>query len=121
MVGGFWSAQRRIRDRVRLAGLKVSGDAWVSIPREAEEASIDLRFTAPVRSLLRRHPLQIVWSSAAQGKHMKSRPPVEAHGRKCRVQLNSDRVERLRRYPGMWKGFLYLGKTHVGEAAARVG
>ena len=52
---------------------------------------------------------------------MKSRPPVEAEGRCCTVKLDRDRLERLRRYPGDWKGFLYLGKTPVGETAARVG
>jgi hypothetical protein len=52
---------------------------------------------------------------------MKSRPPAEAKGRKLRVELEGKRLERLRRFPGEWKGFLYLGKTQVGKAGARVG
>ena len=51
---------------------------------------------------------------------MKSRPPVRADGRAVTVKLDQDRLERLRRYPGDWKGFLYLGRTAVGETAARV-
>ena len=70
---------------------------------------------------MRRHPLTIVWSCAGQGKHMKSRPPVRVEGRALKVRLDKDRIERLRRHPGDWKGFLYLGKTPVGETAARVG
>jgi hypothetical protein len=51
---------------------------------------------------------------------MKSRPPVEAEGKALKVRLEGERLERLRRYPGEWKGFLYFGRTPVGEAAARV-
>ena len=68
-----------------------------------------------------RHPLTIVWSSARHGKHMKSQPPVEADGRKAVVRLDGKRLERLRSFPGEWKGFLYLDGRPVGEATARVG
>ncbi|MGH7163173.1 MAG: hypothetical protein ACREID_06800, partial [Planctomycetota bacterium] len=80
-----------------------------------------LRFNEPVDRLLARHPLTVVWSSAAHGKHMKSRPPVEGKGAEWNVVLEGDRLERLRRCPGAWRGFLYLGRSPVGEAAARVG
>jgi hypothetical protein len=36
------------------------------------------------------------------------------------VQLDGERLERLRCYPGEWRGFLYFGRQQVGEAAARV-
>ena len=71
--------------------------------------------------LLDRHPLTVVWSSARHGKHMKSRPPLELDGRKAVIRLDGERLERLQRYPGEWKGFFYLDGREVGEAVARVG
>lgn len=109
-----------VRDRARLSRVRVKGDPWFVIPREGDRAELALRFSEPLGCLVRRHPLTIVWSSARHGKHMKSRPPVEAEGRELTVKLEGERLERLRRYPGEWRGFLYLGKTQVGEAAARV-
>jgi hypothetical protein len=111
---------RSVRDRARLARVRVKGDPWFVIPRDGDRAELPLRFSEPLGCLVRRHPLTIVWSSARHGKHMKSRPPVEAEGRALTVKLEGERLERLRRYPGEWKGFLYLGNTQVGEAAARV-
>ena len=108
-------------DRVRLARLRLRGDVWVRVRPGDKKVEMPLRFSERVESILRRHPLTIVWSSSGQGKHMKSRPPVAAKGKKCTVKLDADRLERLRRYPGLWKGFLYIGRTLVGEAAARVG
>jgi len=115
------AAVRRARDARRLRRVRLRGDPWVRIDRDADAAELRLAFSEDVDRLVRRHPLTIVWSSARQGKHMKSRPPVVAEGRSVKVQLDAERVERLRRYPGDWKGFLYLGKTPVGETAARVG
>ena len=117
----IFRAGRWMRDHARLSRVRLRGDPWVHIPRESSDAEIPLRFSAPVDGLVRRHPLTIVWSSASCGKHMKSRPPVKVDGREAVIKLDEERIERLRRYPGDWKGFLYLGKTPVGEAAARVG
>jgi len=114
-----WGA-RGARDHARLARVRLRGDSWFVIPREGDRAELPLRFSEPLGCLVRRHPLTIVWSSARHGKHMKSRPPVDARGNALTVKLEGERLERLRRYPGEWKGFLYLGKTQVGEAAARV-
>jgi hypothetical protein len=111
---------RWVRDRARLARVRLRGDPWLRIEKREDAAEMPLRFTEPVGPLLRRHPLTIVWSSAKHGKHMKSRPPVRADGRAVTVRLDRDRLERLRRHPGDWKGFLYLGRTAVGETAARV-
>jgi hypothetical protein len=113
-------AVRGAFDRARLSRVRVKGDPWFVIPREGDKAELALRFSEPLGCLVRRHPLTIVWSSARHGKHMKSRPPVEAEGKALTVKLEGERLERLRRYPGEWRGFLYLGKTQVGEAAARV-
>jgi hypothetical protein len=113
-------ALRVVRDRARLARVRVKGDPWFVIPHAGDRAELPLRFSEPLGCLVRRHPLTIVWSSARHGKHMKSRPPVEVRGRALTVRLEGERLERLRRYPGEWRGFLYLGKTQVGEAAARV-
>jgi hypothetical protein len=120
LVVGVRRGVRGARDRARLSGLRLAGDPWFVIPREGAAAELALRFTAPLDGLVARHPLTIVWSSAAHGKHMKSRPPAAAHGRALTVRLEGERLERLRRYPGDWKGFLYFGRTPVGEAAARV-
>jgi len=121
VVGSFLGLARRARDRHLLARLRVSGDRWLRVEPQATDAELALRFSEPVRrSLLRRHPLTIVWSSSAHGKHMKSRPPVVLHGDRASVRLGRERLDRLRCYPGDWKGFLYLGRTHVGEAVARV-
>jgi hypothetical protein len=111
---------RGARDRARLSRVRIKGDPWFVIPRDGDRAELPLRFSEPLGCLVRRHPLTIVWSSARHGKHMKSRPPVEAQGRALTVMLEGERLERLRRYPGEWRGFLYLGRTQVGEAAARV-
>lgn len=120
VIAGLWHGVRGARDRARLARLRVAGDPWFVIPRDGEEAELPLRFTGELDGVLRRNPLTIVWSSAAHGKHMKSRPPVEARGRSLTVRLDRDRLARLQRYPGEWKGFLYLGGRPVGEAGARV-
>jgi hypothetical protein len=120
LVAGTFHGVRRARDRARLARLRLAGDSWFVIPREGAAAELPLRFSGPLDGLLGRHPLTIVWSSAAHGKHMKSRPPAAAHGHALTVQLDGERLGRLRRYPGEWRGFLYLGRTPVGEAAARV-
>lgn len=111
---------RGVRDRARLSRVRVKGDPWFVIPREGDRAELALRFSEPLGCLVRRHPLTIVWSSARHGKHMKSRPPVEAEGKALTVKLEGERLDRLRRYPGEWRGFLYLGKAQVGEAVARV-
>ncbi|MHC4971816.1 MAG: hypothetical protein ACYTG3_05755 [Planctomycetota bacterium] len=116
----FFRIVRWVRDRARLARIRLRGDPWLRIEKREKAAEMPLRFTEPVGPLLRRHPLTIVWSSAKHGKHMKSRPPVRADGRAVTVRLDHDRLERLRRHPGDWKGFLYLGRTAVGETAARV-
>jgi len=119
-LAGLWRGVRGVRDRARLARVRVAGDPWFLIPREGDRAELALRFSEPLDGLVARHPLTIVWSSAVHGKHMKSKPPVAAQGRGITVRLEGDRLERLRRYPGDWKGFLYFGRTPVGEAAARV-
>ena len=108
-------------DGMRMARLRLRGDVWVRVRPGDEQAELSLRFSEPVKGLTRRHPLTIVWSSAAHGKHMKSRPPAKADGERLVVHLDRDRIDRLRRFPGEWKGFLYLGKTQVGETAALVG
>jgi len=120
LFAGLWHGVRGARDRARLSNLRLAGDPWFLIPREGDRADLSLRFSAPLDGLVRRHPLTIVWSSARHGKHMKSRPPAEAQGCALKVKLEGERLERLRRYPGEWKGFLYFGRTQVGEAAARV-
>ncbi len=120
VLAGLWHGVRRIRDRARLAKIRLAGDPWFLIPREGDRAELALRFSEPLDGLVARHPLTIVWSSAAHGKHMKSKPPVAASGRGLTVKLEGERLERLRRYPGDWKGFLYFGRTPIGEAAARV-
>jgi hypothetical protein len=108
-------------DGARLSRLRLRGDPWLRIRKRDTEADLSLRFSEPVSGLLKRHPLTIVWSSSSHGKHMKSRPPVRARGRKIEVELKGERLERLQRYPGSWQGFLYLGRSLVGKAAARVG
>ncbi len=120
LFAAIWHGVRRVRDRARLAKLKLAGDSWFLIPREGDRAELALRFSEPLDGLVARHPLTIVWSSAVHGKHMKSRPPVAAQGKGLTVKLEGERLERLRRYPGDWKGFLYFGRTPIGEAAARV-
>lgn len=120
VVAGLWHGVRGARDRARLSKLHLSGDSWFVIPRDGDRAELPLRFSEPLDGLVARHPLTIVWSSARHGKHMKSKPPVMAQGRGLVVRLDGERLERLRRYPGDWKGFLYFGRTQVGEAAARV-
>jgi len=112
---------RRARDAARLRRLRMRGEPWLAIQPGDAKACLELSFSAPVGGLLRRHPLQVVWSSAAYNKHMKSRPPVRARGRRCRIELDRTRLDRLRRYPGLWKAFIYVDKTAVGKAAARVG
>jgi len=116
----LWHGVRGVRDRGRLKRMRLRGERWFLIPRDTEHADLSMRFSEPLDGLVRRHPLTIVWSSARHGKHMKSRPPVEARGRELTVKLERERLERLRRYPGEWRGFLYFGRTQVGEAAARV-
>ena len=119
--GGFWRVLRGWSEGHKLAHLHVRGDNRFEIRPGDGEVELPLRFNQPVAPLLRRHPLTVVWSSRRYGKHMKSRPPVTADGSRLTIRLDRDRVERLARYPGAWRGFLYLGRTQVGEAAARVG
>jgi len=111
----------RRRDRRVLRRLRLRGGRWIRIRPNAEQAELKFRFNHDVRGVLARHPLTIVWSSARHGKHMKSQPPVEVDGRKAVVRLDGERLDRLRRFPGEWKGFLYLDGRPVGEATARVG
>jgi len=114
-----WIVRRR--DRLVLRRLRLRGGRWFRIRSGASEAELKFRFNHDIDRVLKRHPLTIVWSSARHGKHMKSRPPVEASGRNAVVRLDGDRLDRLRQYPGEWKGFLYLDGRPVGEATARVG
>ena len=120
-VSAVRSIGKRHRDRRRLRKLRLRGESWFRIRSGAKSAELPLRFNADVEDLLDRHPLTVVWSSARHGKHMKSRPPVESSGRKAVIRLEGERLERLRRYPGEWRGFLYLDGREVGEAVARVG
>ncbi len=123
VLGGVWvwRGVRAVRDRCRLRRLRLRGEPYMVVRPGDDRAEFELRFSDELdRGLLRRHPLTIVWSCARHGKHMRSHPPARVSGRACTVELNEERVERLRRYPGEWRGFLYLGKTQVGEAAARV-
>jgi len=119
--GGILRTARRVRDHFRLTRLRLRGDPYVRIRSDMRTAELPLRFSERVCGLMRRHPLTIVWSCAGHGKHMKSRPPVKVRGHEATVRLDGDRLDRLRRYPGEWNGFLYLGKTQVGRAAAKVG
>ncbi len=112
---------RGLADRARLRGLHTRGESFVRILPGDERVELPLRFNAPVEGLLSRHPLTVVWSCAGQGKHMKSRPPVKARGDHATIRLDGERMKRLQRHPGDWRAFLYMGKTAVGEAAARVG
>jgi hypothetical protein len=120
LLSSIWHVQRSVRDHSRLGRVRLRGEPWFRIPSGSDETELALRFSEPVDRLLERHPLQIVWSCASFGKHMKSRPPVDAEGKRCTVRLNRKRLDQLRRFPGDWKGFLYLGKTPVGETTARV-
>ncbi|MHC4955449.1 MAG: hypothetical protein ACYTGZ_16475 [Planctomycetota bacterium] len=120
-LSGVRGLARRRRDRKRLGRLRLRGDNWFRIRPDEERAALSFRFNHDVQALLARHPLTIVWSSARHGKHMKSQPPVEVAGRRAVVSLEGERLERLRRFPGDWKGFLYLDGTPLGEATARVG
>jgi len=117
----LWAGARRARAARRLARLRVRGEPFARVPPAAERVELPLSFNERVEGLLARHPLTIVWSSADHGKHMKSRPPARARAREVTVALEGERLERLRRHPGLWKGFLYLGRTPVGAAALRVG
>jgi hypothetical protein len=112
---------RAVSDGRHFAQLTQVGDAWIDVRPGQESADLAVRFNRTLRGLVRRHPVTVVWSSARYGKHMKSRPPVEARGRELALHLDAERIGRLARYPGEWKGFLYLGRRQVGEAVARVG
>ena len=109
------------RDRRVLRRLRLRGGRWFRIRPGADKAELKFRFNQDIGRVLARHPLTIVWSSARHGKHMKSRPRVEAEGRNAVVRLEGERLERLQRCPGEWKGFLYLDGRPVGNATARVG
>ena len=115
------SVVRRISDRRRVRKLQIRGDNWIRIRSDEETASFPLQFNRQLGRILKRHPLTVVWSSARHGKHMKSTPPVETQGRQATLRLDATRLERLRRYPGDWKGFFYLDGHEVGNATARVG
>ena len=119
--GAFFRMVRGWIEGFHFNRLHVRGEPRVRIERGARQAEIPLRFNRPVQGLVRRHPLTVVWSSSKHGKHMKSQPPVEVDGRKAVVRLDGERLKRLRKFPGDWKGFLYLDGRPVGEATARVG
>ena len=121
IVMGVRRTVLRRRDRRRLRGLRLRGDNWFRIRAKDKSVDMKLRFNHEVEGVIGRHPLTIVWSSARHGKHMKSQPPVETSGRHALVKLDGERLQRLRRFPGEWKGFLYLDGQSVGEATARVG
>jgi len=110
-----------VSDGHHFARLTQVGDARVDLRPGQEGADLAVRFNRTLRGLVRRHPLTVVWSSARYGKHMKSRPPARARGRELALHLDAERIGRLARYPGEWRGFLYLGRRQVGEAVARVG
>lgn len=110
-----------VRDRIRMRRLRLTGENWFRIRPEDKDAALPLRFNGNLGKLLKRHPLTVVWSSARHGKHMKSKPPVDTEGSNAILKLDGKRLERLRRYPGEWKGFLYLGGREIGNATARVG
>ena len=111
----------RVSDWRRLRKLRLRGDNWFRIHSDDETVTLPLQFNRQLGRLLKRHPLTVVWSSARHGKHMKSSPPVETKGRHATLRLDATRLERLRRYPGDWKGFFYLDGHEVGNATARVG
>lgn len=113
-------AWRRARDRRRLRRLRLRGEPALWLEPAARRAEMALQFTEPVGPILRRHPLTIVWSSAGHGKHMKSRPPARAEGPEVKVTLEGERLDRLRACPGLWRAFLYLGRTPVGEGSLHV-
>jgi len=119
--GAVFGAFRALAEKRRLNRLHLCAEPALTIRPGETHAKLTLPFNrALCRGLLRRNPLTIVWSCSGQGKHMKSRPPVKVSGKRIEVELDHERVERLRRYPGNWRGFLYLGNTPVGEAVARV-
>jgi len=115
------SGARRRRERNDLRRLSLRGGNRYRIRPQDAVAELPLRFNREVGDLLERFPLTVVWSSARHGKHMKSRPPVEADGRSAVLKLDEERLGRLRQYPGEWKGFFYLDGREVGQAVARVG
>ena len=115
----LWRGVRRIADRARLSRLRLHGNRWMRIDRDAKEASLSMRFSHPVHGLSRRHKPNVVWTCAAQNQHMKSRRSVKVKGRECRITLDKKRLQQLRKYPGEWRCILRLGDTEVGEAAAR--
>ncbi len=118
---GLVGALRGARAAGQLARIRLCGEPFVRVEPGAKRVELPLSFNEPVGGLLARHPLTVVWSSAVHGKHMKSRPPARAREREVTVALEGERLDRLRRHPGDWKGFLYLGRTPVGAAALRVG
>jgi len=119
--GHAWRGVRRWRDRSLLRRLKVFGAKLVEIGPDTREAELELRFSEPVGRVARRHRPNVVWTCAAHNQHMKSRRSIKVKGRGCRVKLDKKKVEQLRRFPGLWRCILRLGKTEVGEAGARVG
>ena len=119
--GHAWRGVRRWRDRSLLRRLRVSGPGVVEIGPGTREAELELRFSEPVGRIARRHRPNVVWTCAAHNQHMKSRRSIKVKGRECRVKLDREKVEQLRRFPGRWRCILRLGKTEVGEAVARVG
>ncbi|MGQ0612623.1 MAG: hypothetical protein ACT4PV_02575 [Planctomycetaceae bacterium] len=118
---GLLGAVRAARAAGQLARIRLRGEPFVRVEPGARRVELPLSFNEPVGRFLARHPLTVVWSSAVHGKHMKSRPPARAREREVTVALEGERLDRLRRHPGDWKGFLYLGRTPVGAAALRVG
>jgi hypothetical protein len=121
VVGAVRGLFRRHRDRRLLRRLRLRGRNRFRVGPRDESAEFSLKFNHDLGRLLDQHPLTVVWSSSRHGKHMKSRPPVEAEGRRAVLRLDAERLDRLREYPGDWKGFFYLDGREVGEAVARVG
>ena len=119
--GHAWRGILRWRDRCLLRRLKLSGARVVEIGPDTREAELDLRFSESLGCVARRHPPNVVWTCASHNQHMKSRRSIKVKGRECRVKLDRKKIEQLRRFPGLWRCILRLGKTEVGEAAARVG
>lgn len=120
VVSIVWRVTRGTMDRFRLAGLRVHGNRWLHIDPAAKDAKLTMRFSHSVKGLVRRHKPNVVWTCAEQNQHMKSRRSVKVKGRECRVTLDGKRLKQLRKYPGKWRCILRLGRTEVGEAAARV-
>lgn len=119
--GHTWRGARCVRDHRRLKRLRLHGGRRVHVGPDTKEEQLDLRFNESVDGLARRHPPSVVWTCSEQNQHMKSRRSVKVKDRDCTITLDRKKIKQLRRYPGHWRCIVRLGKTEVGEAAARVG